>query len=548
MRRLAILFALVPAAPALAQGPPPPPPFPPLPPPVAPQQNPTTPSKVELGRALFWDEQLSSTRQTSCGSCHFSTHGGSDPRSVLGDAASTHPGFDGVLGNADDVTGSIGVIRSRPDGTYELDGTFGLAPQVTRRKANSTIGAAYVSRLFWDGRADDTLVDPSTGQVVIAAGAALENQVLFPPVSEDEMGHVGRDWDEVVARIASSEPLALSPQVPASLSSWIAGRDYTELFDEAFGSPDVTAVRIAMAIATYERTLVPTQTPIDTFVTTGQGLTPLEQQGFQLFGQLNCVTCHAGNRFTNDSFQNIGLRPPFEDMGRFEVTGNPNDRGRFRVPSLRNVGDRGPYMHNGRFETLEEVVDFYDRGGDFNPPSKSPLIQPLGLTAQQKAALVAFLDRPLTDQRAVDETGPFERPLLSTESALMPTVFGSPSPGTNGALPHMVALEPPSVANPNMTLAASGGAPNAPLLLALNPVPAFGGIPVAGATSFVSLGPALQVLPLGSVASDGTFSRPFDLTAIGVPGLRVFAQWFVIDAGAPGGLLAASEGVGIELY
>jgi len=551
MRRF-LLLLLFPAAPALAQGPPPPPPPPPplqpLQDPIAPPQNPTTPAKVELGRALFWDEQLSSTRQTACGSCHFSTHGGSDPRSVVGDPASTHPGFDGVFGNADDVTGAIGVVRSLPDGTYVLDGAFGFDKQVTRRTANSTIGAAYAPHLFWDGRADDTLVDPSTGQVVIPVGAALENQVLFPPTSDAEMGHVGRDWDDIVARIAASDPLALSPQVPPSLAGWIAGRDYTALFDEVFGTPEVTAVRIAMAIAAYERTLVPTQTPLDTFLATGQGLTPLEQQGFQLFGQLNCVTCHGGNRFTNDSFQNIGLRPPFEDMGRFEVTGNMGDRGRFKVPSLRNVGERGAYMHNGRFDTLEEVVDFYDRGGDFNPPTKAPQIQPLNLTPQQKAALVAFLDRPLTDQRAVNETGPFERPLLSTEASVMPQVFGVASPGTGGVAPRMVALEPPSVANPNMTLALTDALPGAPLLLAVDPVAAFGGLPVAGAVSYLSLGPAMIVLPLGSVDPDGSFSRPFDLTPIGVPGLRLFAQWFVVDTGAPGGLLAASEGVGLELY
>lgn len=550
--RTLIIALLLPVAPALAQGGPPPPPLQPLQNPVAPIQNPTTPAKVDLGRALFWDEQLSSTRMTACGSCHFSSAGGSDPRSVIGDHASTNPGADGVFGTFDDVTGSPGVVLSAWDGTYVLETTYGLDPQVTRRKAPTTVGAAYSPQQFWDGRAGSALIDPLTGQTVIANGAALEAQVLGPPLSTAEMGHSGRDWSDVAARIAMSDPLALSTGVPADLDAWIADRSYVELFGEVFGTVEVTPVRIAMAIAAYERTLVPTQTPLDTFVVTGQGLTPLETQGFQLFGQLNCVTCHAGNRFTNDSFRYIGLRPQSEDLGRFEVTGQQGDRGRFKVPTLRNVEDRAPYMHTGQFATLAEVVDFYDRGGDFNGPNKDPLIQPLNLNQQQKNALIAFLGRPLTDPRATNETGPFERPLLAREDRRLPTLFGTASIGTAGAAPHMVALEPPAIANPNLTIGISGGLGGAPALLAADVASAPFGLDVAGATSYLALGPGLVVIPAGNLvgvgAGTGYLSRTFDLRGFTAPGSRLYAQWFVVDIGAPGGLLAATEAAVFDLY
>ncbi|MCB1086957.1 MAG: cytochrome-c peroxidase, partial [Verrucomicrobiae bacterium] len=180
----------------LGQGPPPPPPPPPLqplnPPPV-PAGNPITEAKANLGKALFWDEQLSATRTISCGSCHQPESGGSDPRSLLGDPASTHPGADGIFGTADDVTGSPGVILNREDGTYDQDDFFGMTRQVTGRYTPSAINAGYASSLFWDGRATSTFRDPVTNAVILNAGAALESQAAGPPVSSVEMAHQGRD-------------------------------------------------------------------------------------------------------------------------------------------------------------------------------------------------------------------------------------------------------------------------------------------------------------------------------------------------------------------
>ena len=152
----------------------------------------------------------------------------------------------------------------------------------------------------------------------------------------------------------------------------------------------MTPVRIAEAIATFERTLYSDQTPFDLSV---QQITPLgaaETRGQGIFNTRGCNVCHAGSLFSDNAFHNIGVRPQTEDTGRFQVTGNTNNIGEFRTPSLRNVGLRGPYFHNGRLAALEDVVAFYNRGGDFDAPNiNHNLIRPLGLSPQQQSDLVA---------------------------------------------------------------------------------------------------------------------------------------------------------------
>jgi cytochrome c peroxidase len=132
---------------------------------------------------LFWDEQLSSTRTVACGTCHFAASGGSDARAIVGDARSRNPGADGVFNTADDVFASPGVITNNADGTYSLSPVYGFHEQVTGRKSRSYIDAGFSNTLFWDGRATGTFTDPIGGAVVLQNGAALESQVLGPPVS-----------------------------------------------------------------------------------------------------------------------------------------------------------------------------------------------------------------------------------------------------------------------------------------------------------------------------------------------------------------------------
>lgn len=539
-----------------AQGGPPPPPPPPLQPPVAPAGNPSSPDKARLGRVLFWDEQLSATRTVACGTCHRPQAGGSDPRSFFGtgpgNGGSVHPGADGTFGTDDDVIGSAGVPRTAADGTYLGTPAFGLLPRVTSRKAPTIINAAYAPELMWDGRAPDAFTDPLSGDVVHPAGAALESQALLPILDAGEMAHVGADWTDVAARLHNAKPLALSPQVPPPLTDWIRQRNYPELFEQVFGDADITPVRIAQAIATYERQLVSDQTPWDAALAGVQPLQPLEQQGRQVFLQAGCASCHRGNRLTDDAFHNTGVRPNGEDPGRFAVTGMPGDRNRWRTPGLRNVELRAPYMHDGSQPTLMDVIEFYDRGGDFNAPNKAPQMVPLGLNPQQKMALLAFLRRPLTDPRVADSSFPFNRPRLFTESMNVPSTYGTPTPGDLGIEPRALALEPLHWDRAETTLAVTDARPGAAayLLLDVAPEP---GTPIAGFASYLALTPRVVVLPAGTTNTLGPAQGAASITlpwTLGpqAAGHSVFAQWLIVDPGSPAGTFAATEGVRLPVF
>jgi cytochrome c peroxidase len=553
-RTAALLSALVlafGAAASRAQGGPPGPPGPLQPPPVPPE-NPITPAKANLGKALFFDEQLGSNRSVACGSCHV-TRGGSDPRTSSANAASRHPGPDALSSTPDDVLGSPGTSLVDAQGNYLESALFRLAPQVTTRRSQSFLNAAYPPELFWDGRARSTFRDPLTNAVLIPVGGALESQVLAPPVSPVEMGHQGRDWNDVAARVATSQPLRLSPAVPAALSSWIAGRSYPQLFQEAFGTSEVTPARIALAIATYERTQWTGQAPIDAFFGQVPGsLTQQEQRGLQVFnGQGRCVTCHGGNQFTNHGFRYIGVRPQAEDLGRFAVTGNVGDRGRMKVPSLRNVELRAPYFHNGQMATLEDVIAFYNRGGDFDAPNKDPNVTPLGLSPQQRADLAAFLRRPLTDPRVAGGLAPFDRPLLSSERAPSPVAtLGAGTAGTGGFTPALLSYEPPYTGNPRFTLAVDAGNAGRQAVLVVSESatpPTF----FQGATLYVPTGGPILVRRTrfaGEGAGDGTASASFAIPSLArLIGTTFYAQWVGVDPN-PLGRLSASQAVAITRY
>ena len=512
----------------------PPGPVPPINPPPVPLGNPITATKVYLGKTLFWDEQMSSTRTVSCGTCHHSATGGTDARTLTATAASTNPGPNALLGDADDIVGSQGVPSNNADGTYVNIATYGLNSQVTGRKTVSYVNAAYAPLLFWDGRASNVFRDPLTNAIILNNGGALESQILGPPVSSAEMGHAGRDWNDVAARITASKPLALVPVMPTALSTWINGRTYPELFQEAFGTPDVTPSRIALAIATFERTLYGDQTPFDK---DAAGITPLtgaEQRGRGIFNApgSNCNVCHAGSLFSDNTFRYIGVRPQTDDTGRFQQTGNNQDLGAFRVPSLRNVGLRQSYFHNGRFSTLEQVVAFYNRGGDFNAPNKPPLIHPLGLNGQQQADLVAFLRNALTDPRVTAENERFDRPTLYMESSRVPQITGTGRAGSGGITPTIKAISPPIVGNPNFTVSVSGAMGNAPAVLVIDSVdPGIGTIiPASGAF------PRVTATTQNTGAGNGWASVSVAIPdSAAVVGQNYFARWYVQDADAANG-------------
>ncbi len=152
---------------------------------------------------------------------------------------------------------------------------------------------------------------------------------------------------------------------------------------------------LARALAAYVRTIVSGDSPYDRHVNGNHtALSELEKWGLDVFrGKGNCTDCHLGPNLTDEKFHNTGVawrNGRLLDQGRYLVTKTEKDRGAFKTPTLRNVADRAPYMHDGSLATLEEVVEYLDRGGNRNPYLDTELL-PLKLSTEEKRALVAFL-------------------------------------------------------------------------------------------------------------------------------------------------------------
>ena len=401
-----------------------------------PIENPITESKRVLGKLLFWEEQLSSDNTVACGTCHRAAFGGSDPR--LGN----HPGPDGVFNTDDDTIGSPGIALLNADQQALNDPLFGFSPQVTGRASPGIFMSMYAPDNFWDGRASSTFVDPlDSTQVVIAQGGSLESQAVGPIVSSVEMAHQGRDWSEVTSKLEVSLPMALATTLPADMAAAIAANNsYPSLFAAAFGDGEITPARIGMAIATYERTLVPDQTPWDLFMAGDESaMTERQIEGWEMFSEETvCDNCHQAPEFTDHQFYNIGLRPSAEDAGRENVSADSDDRGRFKTPTLRNVGLKTALMHTGWITDVRDAVDFYNVNADADngipnrhqqftedqtpiptmanrPDVEYDTLSMFSRSDELKDTVVDFIANGLTDPRVAAEQFPFDRPTLASE-------------------------------------------------------------------------------------------------------------------------------------
>jgi len=223
------------------------------------------------------------------------------------------------------------------------------------RHSPTIINCAYNEFQFWDGRV-----------------ATLEEQALGPIQNPNEMFETLAN----VVRKLSGIP------------------EYVNAFKEVFGT-GITADGIAKAIASFERTIVFSNSPFDKYMQGDEkAMNESAKRGMSLFmGKAECIKCHNGPNFTDNKFHNIGVPtevPLKEDLGRYNVTKKDSDKGAFKTPTVRNITDTAPYMHNGFFPTLFEVVQFYNGGGG-RSENKSPDIHGLNLTGEEVNDLIEFM-------------------------------------------------------------------------------------------------------------------------------------------------------------
>ncbi len=316
-------------------------------------ENPLTKAKIELGRQLYFDTRLSSDGTVSCATCH-------DPDQGYGAQTQFGEGINGLTGNRNSPV-SYNRIVSGPQ--------------------------------FWDGRAD-----------------SLEAQAIGPIANPIEMGNT---HDAAVATLKT---------IPG----------YKLQFDKVFPGTGVTIDTVGQAIAAFERVLVTGPAPYDyyeilrtierqfgdeieelkeeepelyaryeTALKGSSSMSESAKRGRDLFfsDRVGCTACHAGANFTDELYHNLGVGMDAEkpDLGRYEVTKKEEDKGAFKTPTLRNVVLSAPYMHDGSQDSLEEVVEWYNKGGHPNP-YLSDKVKKLDLTEQESKDLVAFMVEGLTSE------------------------------------------------------------------------------------------------------------------------------------------------------
>ena len=229
----------------------------------------------------------------------------------------------------------------------------GVPGRPLKRHTPTLWNLAWSSPVFWDGRA-----------------RSLEEQVAGPIESPDEMA---QPLISVVTRLAADAAMV---------------RAFAAAFPE---TPQVNALNLARALATYERTFVSPPTRFDRWIAGDpQALTAGEVAGFRLFtGKAGCVKCHSGFAFTDYAFHDIGL--PSEDRGRGAVLRLPVAEHAFKTPGLREIGRSAPYMHDGSLATLADVIRHYESGVVARPTLSKDLTRKLRLTQAERADLIAFL-------------------------------------------------------------------------------------------------------------------------------------------------------------
>lgn len=320
------------------------------------------PAQADLGRFLFFDPVLSGNRNIACATCHDGSHGTSDGL---------------ALGLGEGAVG-LGLARKARDE---------IQSRVPRNApALWNIGARANTVLFHDGRVERVGADTRLANLRNPAGSDLPPgiytplavQALFPPLSPVEMAGQAGENPVATASHLGNMPLAWDILTDRLRAIPEYQRLFAEAYDTVRAPSDIRISHVANALAAFQTVAFrATNSPFDLALATGSidHFSAQEKRGFALFyGDANCSSCHMGPLLTDHGFHAIampqigpgkggeetvdptGYASPLEDLGRYAVTLDPNDKFKFRTPSLRNVTMTAPYGHAGTYATLEGVV------------------------------------------------------------------------------------------------------------------------------------------------------------------------------------------------
>jgi cytochrome c peroxidase len=387
----------------------------------------------------------------------------------VGSAGTFRRTFDGVVEGQAEEAGADAL--DKPE--FMVGGL--QVRRVTSRNAPSVINAVFSVRSFWDGRAQRIFngFTPSgnaadgPGALVMRDGelvreavrldnSGLASQAVGPVMDHLEMSYAGRTWQTLGRKLLSLAPLGLQrvsvndsvlgAMANAEGPGLAAQHTYRSMIEEAFVSrlteggnsqmEENFSVFWGLALQAYQATLVSADSPFDRFMEgNNAALTAQEREGMQLYqGNARCNTCHGGAELSgasftasgnggrgNRAFQRTGVRPANEDAG--------SGGGNFKSIGLRNLEFTGPYFHNGGAATIEQAVEFYARGGDFNPTNN---VRAFNTSAAQRDSLAAFLRNAVTDERVRFERAPFDHPELCVPVGHVEPAPGMLTPGAPG--------------------------------------------------------------------------------------------------------------------
>lgn len=250
----------------------------------------------------------------------------------------------------------------------------------------------------------------SDGKSLTNSGVSNNTLIRHSPTLFNLAWHKGYFWDGGAKTLASQAfgPITHVDEMGSDLSQLVEKlnqtANYPSLFDKAFNSP-ISSQKIAFALTQYQLSLISAYSPYDDYLAGEKTLNTLEKKGLTLFNE-HCSSCHQENHFSDFDYHNNGLDSTFnyegEDprFGRYRITLDKKDLGKYKTPSLRNIALTAPYMHDGRLKNLEEVLNHYTNSIKKSETLAAELTKKITLTTEDKNAIIAFL-HTLTDEKFI---------------------------------------------------------------------------------------------------------------------------------------------------